>query len=175
MTTMEIPEGWAEFNEAEAKFRGALVAATGTFSGTLKADTVNAVRELNIRDGSVSTYYGFTPSASAKQVTFTIPGQPYAQAIEVTIPFSLEATATHFTYKLGITITKNGAPFKNFTYTQNCQYSLYSLLSGLKFFDFDDIEESTTYVVSIKDSSNSGSEYYQSKIAGTIIVACRNK
>lgn len=85
-------KGWAEFNDANAVIRGAIIGATGTFSGEVTADSVNAVREMNIRDGAVSTNLGLAyPSVGLegrRNVEFSIPGQPFAQAVNIILPMA---------------------------------------------------------------------------------------
>lgn len=87
-------KGWAEFNDADAKIRGIIIGATGTFSGEITADSVNAVREMNIRDGAVSTNLGMAyPSVGVLgrvNVDFVIPGQPFVQAVNIILPMACQ-------------------------------------------------------------------------------------
>ena len=87
---MTIPAGWAEFNDATSVIRGRLVAATGTFSGTFSADVVDAVDTINIRDGAISAYYGFSFASGSQTASFSIPAQEYASIVDVVVPISIE-------------------------------------------------------------------------------------
>lgn len=88
--------GWAEFNDADAVIRGAIIGATGEFSGEFTADVVNAVRSANIRDGAVSTNLGFQIEGGfqkgLREATFTVPGQSFGQAINIVLPLFCEKT-----------------------------------------------------------------------------------
>lgn len=86
--------GWAEFNDVNAVIRGAIIGVTGTFSGEITADSVNAVEEMNIRDGAVSTNLGLAyPNVGVfgrTNVDFVIPGQPFAQAVNIVLPMACQ-------------------------------------------------------------------------------------
>ena len=83
-----LPDGWAEFNDAYAVIRGHMVAGSGTFSGTFASDNVNAVQEINLKDGCVSSWYHFTVSDKT-DFTFVVPGSPWAMFHEIIIPAEL--------------------------------------------------------------------------------------
>lgn len=161
-----MTSGWAEFNDADAKIRGVLVATDGTFSGKLSANSVEAVSALNIRDGAVSAYYGF--SAYGTSMSFVVPAQSLVDVIEVSIPVSLSANGTAFSYAVRVIITKNGVVWRDQTFSQYSDYSVYSVLMGIKFFDFDGIDQNVTYGVSLSGSYGAG-------FTGTAIVACRKR
>lgn len=161
-----MTSGWAEFNDVDARLRGVLVATDGTFSGKLKADSVEAVSALNIRDGAVSAYYGFSASGSA--LSFVVPAQNLVDVVEVSIPVSLSANGTAFSYSVRVTITKNGTVWRDQTFSQSNDYSVYSVLMGIKFFDFDGINSNVTYRVTLSGS-------YGAAFTGTAIVACRKR
>ena len=58
--------------DAGAKIRGHMVAGSGTFSGTFASDNVDALSEINIRDGAVSSHFVFGADGS-RDITFNIP------------------------------------------------------------------------------------------------------
>lgn len=94
--------------EAECQFntncwiRGRMVAMTGTFTGTFKADEVDVVSSLNIRNGSVSSYIQYSrkrdPATEDKirNLEWVIDAQPYASVIDITIPIHLRMLCSWF-------------------------------------------------------------------------------
>lgn len=86
---MALLPGWAEFNDADAIIRGRMVGASGTFSGTFSADNVEAVQELNIRNGAASAYYGFTFAGGSQDISFSLPAQPYSNIADLIVPCSI--------------------------------------------------------------------------------------
>ncbi len=86
---MELQPGWAEFNDADAIIRGRMVAASGTFSGTFSADNVEAVQEINIRNGAASSYYGFSFPGGSTDISFSIDPQPHTNIADVIVPCSI--------------------------------------------------------------------------------------
>lgn len=104
-------KGWAEFNDANAVIRGAIIGATGTFSGEVTADSVNAVREMNIRDGAVSTNMGLaypTLGLPRRTVEFTIPGQPFAQAVNIVMPIACQMPGNNEQGFVTLSVYRNG-------------------------------------------------------------------
>jgi hypothetical protein len=89
-----------EVNDGNAIIRGHIAAATGTFSGTFRADNVNAVSAINIRDGSVSSYYTFNP-AQGKDVSFTVPAQSQNFQLRLHIPVEIFHWPLYFRQYLG--------------------------------------------------------------------------
>ena len=72
----------------DAKIRGSLGAATGTFSGSFSADTVNAVDYINVRDGAVSTYYNFTANVNSQgylDTEFVLPPQRFEALYRISL------------------------------------------------------------------------------------------
>lgn len=51
-----LPAGWLEMNDADAVFRGSVVAGEGYFSGTVSADRLDVLTNINIREGAISSY-----------------------------------------------------------------------------------------------------------------------
>lgn len=109
--------------EAECQFnsnvwlRGRMVGMTGTFTGKFKADSVDAVSAINIRNGSVSSYIQFSrkrdPEVEDKirELEWTIPAQAYATEIDLTIPVVLDLDSGAFdtpTMWCTVTIWRNG-------------------------------------------------------------------
>lgn len=86
---MELQPGWAEFNDADAIIRGRMVAASGTFSGTFSADNVEAVQEINIRNGAASAYYGFSFPGGSTDISFSIDPQPHTNIADLVVPCSI--------------------------------------------------------------------------------------
>ncbi|CAM3843981.1 hypothetical protein [Parendozoicomonas haliclonae] len=112
-----VPDGWAEFNDTTTIIRGHMAAATGTFSGSFATNNANAVREINLKDGCVSSWYQFTPT-NKRDFTFTIPGSPFAMIQEIVIPITFHWVGddTPIAYqgsdtvrKVGVELYKNGS------------------------------------------------------------------
>lgn len=94
--------------EAECQFntncwiRGRMVGMTGTFTGTFKADEVNVVSSLNIRNGSVSSYIQFSRKRDPvtedkiRSLEWVIDAQPYASVIDITVPIHLRMLCSWF-------------------------------------------------------------------------------
>lgn len=89
---MIIQPGTAEFNDATANIRGKIVAASGTFSGIFSADNVEAISELNIKNGAVSTYYYFD-TGYGSEARFTLPKQQNVSVIDIVAPMQFNITA----------------------------------------------------------------------------------
>jgi hypothetical protein len=162
---MSIPNGWAEFNDANAVIRGQMVAATGTFSGEFTADNVDAVQALNVRNGAVSAYYGFGGFGGAKDFSFSIPGQPFAQVADVIIPLSVLSSGAG-SYAM-VTLYRNGGPVASGQIFLDTVYDRQSygegveevfigylhMLTACRFIDFDVPPSGTiTYRIVIQDS-----------------------
>ena len=164
---MSIPNGWAEFNDANAVIRGQMVAATGTFSGEFTADNVDAVQALNVRNGAVSAYYGFGGFGGAKDFSFSVPGQPFAQVADVIIPLSVLASGVG-SYAT-VTLYRNGGPVASGLIFLDTQYQVVQygegaeetfmgslhMLTACRFIDFDVPPSGTiTYRIVIQDSDD---------------------
>ncbi|SUE95806.1 Uncharacterised protein [Ectopseudomonas mendocina] len=186
---MTVPAGWAEFNDANAVFRGRMVAASGTFSGTFSSDNVEAVREVNIRDGAVSAYYGFNFTAGAKTVEFTIPAQTFARVADVVVPLRIEAKGVG---AVGyIHLYKNGTLYRTESVNINTEYKYIEkgadivgyipVMQVVRFIDFEVSANSpTTYKLVLQDSplmSTNGSLDGEITLVflGAVTVGCRKR
>lgn len=186
---MTVPAGWAEFNDANAVFRGRMVAAKGTFSGTFASDNVEAVKEINIRDGAVSAYYGFNFTAGAKSVQFTIPAQKFARVADLVVPLKIEAKGVN---AVGyIRLYKNGVLYRTESVNINTEYRYVEkgsdivgyipVMQVVRFIDFEVSENaSTTYQVTVQDSplmSTNGSTQGEIVMSflGAVTVGCRKR
>ena len=69
--------------DAGAKIRGHMVAGTGSFSGTFASDNVDALSEINIRGGAVSSHLIFTPPVGSRDFTFTVPSFDSEYLVEI--------------------------------------------------------------------------------------------
>lgn len=188
---MSLPEGWAEFNDASAIIRGRIVAAKGTFSGTFASDNVEAVREVNIRNGAVSAYYGFDFAAGAMDAEFAIPAQKDSNLVDIVCPISVryygnsngvttQATANIYKngtlYRLekigltgiGTTVrTKDGSSFRPGT--------LY-VLQVIRFIDNNpDSSANTTYRIQLINGASTTSGQCTISMLGSIVAGVRKR
>lgn len=181
----EIPPGWAEFNDATAVFRGRMVGASGTFSGTFSADVIDAVDAINIRDGAVSAYYGFSFAAGSREATFTIPAQPHAGVVDIIAPVSVHSCgragknnsnfAKASIYRDGVLVASDGLGLPTDSYaTHNEDGSwVLSCMASMMVVRYIDLNPkpgaSTQYVVRVTPSANyipSEHNYFASEITG---------
>lgn len=90
------PPGWMEINDADARFRGDIVAADGFFSGTVNADRLDLLTKLNIREGAVSSYL-VVGRSSATTMDITIPAhwQNRASFVDFDIPLITYSPGIH--------------------------------------------------------------------------------
>ena len=84
-----MSSGFAEFNDATSKLRGIMVAGNGTFSGTFSADNINALSHINVRDGAVSVYLGFSFPSSVRTAAFAVPAQEHTSIADISIPIAV--------------------------------------------------------------------------------------
>ena len=136
--------------EAECQFntncwvRGRMVAMTGTFSGTFKADEVDIVDYANIRNGAVSSYTQFSrkklPGETAiMDMEWVVPASPFGTLVTFTIPLGVRISAygSIVAYRPPrITIYKNGAVLWSDDWRLPTGALLHLFLS-LRFIDFD--------------------------------------
>jgi hypothetical protein len=185
---MTIPAGWAEFNDANAIFRGRMVGASGTFSGTFSSDNIEAVREVNIRDGAVSAYYGFNFAAESKRVDFAIPAQPFARVADIIVPMRIEAKGIN---AIGyIHLYKNGALYRTEAVNINTEYKRADKGGGLvgyipvmqvvRFIDFEiSANSATSYSLVLQDSptmsNQTGTGEIKLVFLGAVTVGCRKR
>ncbi len=104
----------------DAKIRGSIGAAKGTFSGSFSADAVNAVDYINVRDGAVSTYYSFRAGVNANgylNTQFALPPQRFealyriSLALQCSIVFDRDCfggDCSETTYYAGIRFYRHG-------------------------------------------------------------------
>lgn len=188
---MAIPAGWAEFNDATAVIRGRIVAATGTFSGTFSADNVEAVKEMNIRNGAVSAYYGFSFAAGAKDITFTIPAQPIAPLADIVVPLVVQAVGIGAQGR--VDLYRNDALVWS-EYVQLDTESTYifrndfynnenlTIAQVVRFIDFNmNVSTPTTYRIVLTDGTfqapnpANGQGFMTLYFSGTATVGCRKR
>lgn len=144
--------GWAEFNDADAKIRGVIIGATGTFSGEVTADSVNAVREMNIRDGAVSTNIGLaydTVGVIRTVVEFAIPGQPFAQAVNIVLPMACQMLGNNASGYVTISCYRNGTliwseNWSSFYLDGFTRAYMFQWYANLRFLDLEVNESSST-------------------------------
>lgn len=185
---MTIPEGWAEFNDANAVFRGRMVAATGTFSGTFASDNVEAVTEANIRNGAVSAYYGFDFAPGSTSIEFALPPQKFARVADIIAPIQVSSTGVR---AVGyVHLYKNGVLYKSEGISQSTS-STYREKGGfrdermvimqvVRFIDFEVSEDqATTYSIVLQRGSYYRMNFYRGTIdlnfLGNVVVGCRKR
>lgn len=183
---MSIPSGWAEFNDATAKLRGVMVAGKGTFSGEFTADSLDAFESINIRDGAVSTSYGFqfgrTTGQPLLDVTFTIPAQTFAPLIEIIVPanYSIQqsgGTPNYALYRNGALIGQSTSPvpvgvayYSGYQSGSSIHVGGVNMETPMRFVDFEaDRGVANTYRVLVNNGD------YIGQIWGTVFVKCRKK
>lgn len=137
--------GFAEFNGpilgTDAIFSGELDAATGTFSGSLTAQAVNAVDTLNIRGDAVTVPVAIAPNYSAAPATgtavayYTIGsvswtsegGHPIAISADL---YRTAAVYSNNTLTMGTRIIVNGSVMNQYAAQMGLNYPVY-LTRGL--------------------------------------------
>lgn len=87
----------------------------GTFSGTFSSMNVDAVENVNIRDGAVNAFYGFNFPRGSGNISFTVPHQPFARVVEIMLPFEVYEYGKSDGRGAVITVYKNGVLFKQAT------------------------------------------------------------
>lgn len=150
--------------EAESQFntncwiRGRMVAMTGTFSGTFKADEVDIIENANIRNGAVSAYTQFsrkkfTGETAIKDMTWVVAASPFGTLVNFTIPLSIRINAqgniTKYTPPV-IEIWRNGVSI--FRDNWHLPLTKINLFMSLRFIDFDvPRTEPVTYRILLTD------------------------
>ena len=84
-----MANGEIEVNDANAIMRGHFTAATGSFSGKFSATNIDAVNNINIRDGAVSSYYSFSRNGATGKNTFTVPARTNNDLLRVHFPVKI--------------------------------------------------------------------------------------
>lgn len=113
---MTLPSnGYIEINDTNSKIRGMMAGAGGTFSGTFSSTNVNAVENINIKDGAVNAFYGFSFPRDSETISFTVPHQPFARVVEILIPIEVFEYGESQGSGAEITVYKNGVLFKHET------------------------------------------------------------
>lgn len=108
---MTLPSnGYIEINDTNSKIRGMMAGAGGTFSGTFSSMNVDAVENVNIRDGAVNAFYGFSFPRGSGNISFTVPHQPFARIAEIILPIEVYEEGNNGGSAV-ITIYKNGILF----------------------------------------------------------------
>lgn len=144
--------------EAECQFntncwiRGRMVGMTGTFTGKFKADEVDAVSAINIRNGSVSSYIQYSrkrdPAVESKirNLEWSIPAQPYGSEIDITIPIVLDFDSGSFDTPnpmwITVTIWRNGivvaqSRITDYVVEAADREAGFAQMSSIRFIDFD--------------------------------------
>lgn len=100
--------GYAEFNDAASKICGIMVAGRGSFSGTFSAQNINAISHINVRDGAVSAYLGFSFPTSVRTAAFAVPHQKETAIADISIPISVMARGPSEKYPATVRLYKNG-------------------------------------------------------------------
>jgi hypothetical protein len=137
--------------EAECQFntncwiRGRMVAMTGTFSGTFRAEEVDIVDYANIRNGAVSAYTQFSRKKlegeeAIQDMTWVVAPSPFGTLLVFTIPLSLRiqngSNGQSGTFiPPTVTLYRNGE--KIFTEDWRVQFQDISLFLSLKIVEFD--------------------------------------
>lgn len=87
---MALPSnGYIEINDTNSEIRGMMAGAGGTFSGTFSSVNVDAVQNVNIRDGAVNAFYGFIFPRGSTYISFTVPHQPFTRVMEIMLPIAV--------------------------------------------------------------------------------------
>lgn len=152
--------------EAECQFntncwiRGRMVAMTGSFSGTFRADEVDVIENINIRNGAVSSYIQYSRKkevgeTSILHLEWTVPAQPYGSVIDITIPCTVRLLAGSWTIFTPPTVTiyRNGVIVSQ----ERINYLVgdISLFASIRYLDFDvPRDTAVTYRVEIQNSES---------------------
>ena len=113
---MALPSnGYIEINDTNSKIRGMMAGAGGTFSGTFSSLNVDAVENINIKDGAVNAFYGFSFPRGSNSISFTVPHQPFARVVEITVPIEVYEYGKSQGSGAVIKVYKNGVLFKQET------------------------------------------------------------
>ena len=113
---MALPSnGYIEINDTNSNIRGMMAGARGTFSGTFSSVNVDAVQNVNIRDGAVNAFYGFNFPKGSTSISFTVPHQPFARVLEIMLPIEVYEYGRSNGSGAVITVYKNGVLFKQAT------------------------------------------------------------
>lgn len=164
---MKIDPGWAEFNDATAKIRGKIVAASGTFSGVFAADNIEAVSELNIKNGAVSSYYYFETGNGWSEAEFTLPKQENVSVVDIVAPMRFYVSAQR-----GITVVlqlyKNGILIAYETFSIPV---IVDTIMAMRFFDFDVSSETYAKYKLVGMFSPGGDATF----IGRVVAGCRKR
>lgn len=162
---MALPSnGYIEINDTNSTIRGMMAGAGGTFSGTFSSVNVDAVQNVNIRDGAVNAFYGFNFPRGSTSITFTVPHQPFARVVEIMLPIEVYELGESNGRGATITVYKNGVQFKKLTippvmgFDSQVNYTWY--LQTARIMDFD-VSGQVTYRVTF--SSWKGTHYESGK------------
>lgn len=120
--------GYIEINDTDSIIRGTMAGVNGTFSGTFSSNNIDAVSNVNVRDGAVSAYYHFHFAKNRGDVSFTVLKQPFTSIVDIVIPVSIielgegnpngrwhgTGTPVYHGYKPStVTVYKNGVLFSH--------------------------------------------------------------
>lgn len=164
---MKIDPGWAEFNDATANIRGKIVAASGTFSGVFSADNVEAISELNIKNGAVSAYYYFDTGAGYSEAEFTLPKQQNVSVVDIVAPMRFNVSAESGS-QVVISLWKNGVMVNEQIFSIAASIDT---IMAMRYLDFD--VSSETYAKYLLKG-----RYYSRGDAlflGHVVVGCRKR
>lgn len=82
--------GFVEINDTNSIIRGTMAGVNGTFSGTFSSNNIDAISNINVRDGAVSAYYHFHFDKSISDFSFTVLNQPFTSIVDIVVPVSIE-------------------------------------------------------------------------------------
>lgn len=169
---MKIDPGWAEFNDATAKVRGRIVAASGTFSGVFSADNVDAITELNIRNGAVSSYYTFD-EARDDILEFTVPALKDVSLIDIVAPMAVGFYGGTYGV-LTVSLYRNGDLIASDQIGFYDEYQAMTNLIAVRYIDLEVNAENYTVYRLVGSWGGDNREPY-GLFLGRAVVGCRKR
>lgn len=137
--------GYIEINDTNSIIRGTMAGVDGTFSGTFSSNNIDAISNVNVRDGAVSAYYHFHFDKSISDFSFSVLKQPFTSIVDIVIPVMIEevgegdpnaswhggATPVYHGYMpTTVTVYKNGVLFSRKELNPNSGSFLVGINSG---------------------------------------------
>lgn len=164
-----LPAGWLEMNDADAVFRGSVVAAEGYFSGTVSADRLDVLTKINIREGAISSYL-VVGRKSERDFEIVIPahfgGQDSVVDFDVPLVMNVPADFAEYTTIFvdvfvdgqHVAECRSGLRELYLDYGYGCQLSAYGV--SFRYFHFSPITKDTRFLFQIKPPGHGTSSGY---------------
>lgn len=164
-----------------------MVAGKGTFSGTFSANNINALSHINVRDGAVSVYLGFSFPTSVQTAAFAVPAQEHTSIADISIPLAVWSQGPSTEFPATVRLYKNGSLLSAATiglkgtvgFPQVVRF-IDTNVVGTSYYQVELINRTFRYTVKVRGAKNETFQSWRNgsinlSLIGTITVGFRKR